>query len=33
MYMGAYAYINRNLMEVEFVHILRKKLLSRTRKM
>lgn len=24
MYMGAYAYINRNLMDVEFVHILRK---------
>jgi len=33
MYMGAYAYINRNLMDVEFVHILRKMLLSRTRKM
>ena len=24
MYMGVYAYINRNLMDVEFVHILRK---------
>ena len=33
MYMGAYAYINRNLMDVEFVHILRKMLLGRTRKM
>ena len=33
MYMGAYAYINRNLMDVECVHILRKMLLGRTRKM
>jgi hypothetical protein len=30
--MGAYADINRNLMDVEFVHILRKMLLGRTRK-
>jgi hypothetical protein len=28
MYMGAYAYINRNLMDVEFVHILRKMLID-----